>query len=320
MSEDLPRRLYGTTGQQVSVIGLGGAGLDKYSLNAGVATVRRALELGVTYFDTSPSYGDGASQVILGNALEGRSEPHTLATKLGHLATPAAFRSVDALRAQLWENLRALRRKRVDTLQVHMAEFAAWWKDGVSTETQLVSPDEDYDFANAPVMQVLLKARASGLCRYIGITSDDAERLAFILGQLDVDVCLVAYGYNLIYRNARRSALPISEQKGVAYIAAGIVKLHPAYIQVHPAWLAAAPSWVTPELRSCLGRLCEIQTASGLSPATLAVRYLLADSNISTILVGAGSVAEIEESVAAAQQGPLPAELHQEVEQSGLST
>ena len=61
MSQDLPQRPYGTTGQNVSVIGLGGGGLDTRSLDAGVATVRRAMELGVTYFDTSPAYGEGAS-------------------------------------------------------------------------------------------------------------------------------------------------------------------------------------------------------------------------------------------------------------------
>lgn len=319
MSHDLPQRPYGTTGQQVSAIGLGGAGLDKHSLDDGVATVRRGLELGVSYFDTSPAYGDGASQVVLGRALEGRREPHILATKLGHLATPGAFRSQKALRAQLWENLRALRRKRVETLQVHMAEYACWWRDGVESETQLVNPDEDYDFADAPVMQFLREARAEGLCRFIGLTCDDAERMAFILGHLHVDTCLVAYGYNLIYRNARRSVLPISRQKGVAYIAAGVVKLHPAYIQLNPDFLASAPSWFTTELRRCLQGLCELQEASGLSPATLAVRYLLADPDISTILLGAGNVAELEESVAAAQQGPLPAHLHQQVEQLGLS-
>ncbi len=152
-------------------MGLGGGSLDKYSLTEGVATVRRALELGVSYFDTSPAYCQGASQVILGNALEGCTEPYLLATKLGYLAAPADFRSRDAFRAQLWENLRALRRSQVDVLQVHMAEWACWWKDGVPNE-QLLSLDEAYDLPNAPVMEVLHEARERGLCRFIGITSD----------------------------------------------------------------------------------------------------------------------------------------------------
>ena len=110
---------YGQKGDKVSVIGLGGACLDQYSFMDGVATVRRALELGVTYFDTSPSYGRGMSQGILGEALEGRTEKYLLATKIGNLAAPPRFRSNDALRTQLEENLRLLRRDSVDTLQVH---------------------------------------------------------------------------------------------------------------------------------------------------------------------------------------------------------
>ena len=50
----LERRPYGTTGEQVTTIGLGGVSLAKYSIEDGVATVGRALELGVNYFDTVP--------------------------------------------------------------------------------------------------------------------------------------------------------------------------------------------------------------------------------------------------------------------------
>ena len=48
-------RPYGRTGEEVTVIGLGGACLHKHSCDQGVATVRHALELGVNYFDTSPA-------------------------------------------------------------------------------------------------------------------------------------------------------------------------------------------------------------------------------------------------------------------------
>ena len=49
-----------------------------------IATVHRALELGVTAFDTSPVYGHGASQPILGEALANIREPHFVATKVGY--------------------------------------------------------------------------------------------------------------------------------------------------------------------------------------------------------------------------------------------
>ncbi|MDE0593513.1 MAG: aldo/keto reductase [Dehalococcoidia bacterium] len=57
MSSPLEQRSFGLTGKKVSVIGLGGAGLYKHSYEEGLATVKHALNLGVTYFDTSPAYG-----------------------------------------------------------------------------------------------------------------------------------------------------------------------------------------------------------------------------------------------------------------------
>ncbi len=59
----LQTRPCGKTGEKITVLGLGRACLDEHSFREGVATVRHALEMGVTYFDTSPYYGE--SQAIL---------------------------------------------------------------------------------------------------------------------------------------------------------------------------------------------------------------------------------------------------------------
>jgi D-threo-aldose 1-dehydrogenase len=306
-------RPLGSTGERVSVIGLGGSFLDKYSLSQGVATVRRALDLGVTYFDTAPAYGRGASQVIVGRALEGRAEPYVLATKLGAcLNTAESYRSTEVLWAQLHDNLRILRRSAVDILQVHVAEYAHWWQDGVPSMDAILDPDEAYDFANAPIMRVMRDAKAQGLCRFIGITADRAEELADIVRHVDVDVCLLARAYNLLYRHARESVMPLARERGIAYIAAGAFT--PGLADVHPEWLAAPPAWLAPEMVSRMARLYDLQRACGLSLVTLAIRYLVADPTISTILVGAASPSELEESVAAAQAGPLPQDLHQAIE------
>jgi len=316
MSPALEERPFGKTGERVTVLGLGGGYLDKYSLADGVATVRRALEAGINYFDTSPSYGRGASQVILGKALEGYKEPYMLATKLGYLGTPSAFRSPDALRAQLWENLRALRRSKVDVLQVHEADWHCWWSDEAQHE-ELVRPNYSYDFDDAAILEVLREAKAQGLCRFIGITGNNAEELSTVLRCVDVDSCLVAYNHNLLFRRAQQTVLPLAQKKGVAYVAAGIL-FGGSFTRVHPEWLVAPPLWVAPEVRGRLARLYGLQKASGLSLVNMSVRYLVGDSAISTILVGAASPVELEECVAAAQQGPLPPDLHQSIEELGV--
>ena len=324
MLQTLEQRIYGSTGEKVSVIGLGGACLNKGSFGDGVATVQRALELGINYFDTSPFYGKGVSQAILGEALKGRSEKYLLATKVGHLAKPARFRSPDALRTQLEENLRLLRRESVDVLQVHDADMHPWWSDDASQERR-IQDDIEYDFVNAPIMQILQEAKAEGRCRFIGITGNNADKVARVLRHLDVDVCLSAFNYDLIARRTRKEATPVAREKGVALILGGVFQ-YGLIVEVHPEWLEFPPEWMTEarfghpvqDVVARFERLYKLQKECGLSLVNLTIRYLLADSNITTIMVGASTPAELEESVTAAQQGPLPPDLHQAIEELGL--
>ncbi len=325
MGRSLESRPFGRTGEQVSAIGLGGAYLDKYSLTDGVATVRRAVELGVTYFDTAPRYANGASEAILGMALEGRSESYLLATKVGGLMRSPDHHSPDALRAQLWGSLRALRRTQVDVLQVHGVEFACWL-DGSAALDEVSSLGDSGDFANAPVMKVLDEAREQGLCRFLGVTADDPGHLARAVADVDVDICMAAYNYNFLFRDAAREVIPLARRKDVAFVNAGIMGpvrsaigglSEPAFTEVRLHRLDKPPGWVTPDLHGRLAKLYDLQRESGLPLVELAVRYPLANPDVAVVLVGAGSPAEIEESVAAAAEGPLPADLQQAIEELG---
>ena len=315
----LEQRPFGRTGEQVTAISLGGVGLPRVSFADGVATVHRALELGINYLDTAPLYSRGLAQAILGVALEDRREPHLLATKLGHLAQPSRFRSPDALHTQFEENLRLLRRESVDVLLVHEADQHHWWSDEPS-DSPLVDLATEYDVANAPVMQVLREVQAAGRCRYIGITGNSPDHLAHILRAAEMDACLSAFNYGVIDRGIRRQLLPAAGERGVAVLLGGVfrqgrlVVIRPEWLQTPPRW----PDWMTPEVQRRVVRLAALQQDSGLSLTTLTLRYLVADRSIATILVGAATPAEIEESVAAVQAGPLASELHRAVEALGL--
>lgn len=315
----LEQRPFGRTGEQVTAISLGGVGLPRVSFADGVATVQRALELGINYVDTAPLYSRGLAQAILGVALEGRQEPYLLATKLGHLAQPSRFRSPDALHTQFEENLRLLRRDSVDVLLVHEADLHCWWSDEPS-DNPLVDLETEYDVANAPVMQVLRAVQAAGQCRYIGITGNSPDHLAHILRAAEMDACLSAFNYGVIDRGVRRQLLPTAGERGVAVLLGGVfrqgrlVAIRPEWLQTPPRW----PDWMTPEMQRRVARLIPLQQESGLSLTTLTLRYLVADRSIATILVGAATPAEIEESVAAVQAGPLAADLHRAVEALGL--
>ena len=315
----LEQRPFGRTGEQVTAISLGGVGLPRVSFADGVATVHRALELGINYLDTAPLYTRGLAQAILGVALEGRQEPYLLATKVGHLAQPSRFRSLDALHTQFEENLRLLRRDSVDVLMVHEADQHHWWSDAPS-DSPLVDLDIEYDVTNAPVMQVLREVQAAGRCRYVGITGNTPDHLAHILRAADVDTCLSAFNYSVIDRGIRRQLLPAAGERTVAVLLGGVfrqgrlVVIRPEWLQTPPRW----PDWMTPEMQSRVARLIPLQQESGLSLTTLTLRYLVADQSIATILVGAATPAEIEESVAAVQAGPLAPDLHRAVEALGL--
>ena len=206
-------RPYGKTGKKTSIIGLGGAFLTASSFADGIDTVHRALDLGITYFDTSPMYCRGASQAVLGAALDGVQADYLLATKLGYFADPLRFHSPDALITQFEENLRLLRRERVDTLQLHEADFHHWWSTDTSRSGRL-SPDVDYDFPSAPALDILSQIKQEDRCSYIGISGNTADNMQRVLEGVEVDTILLAFNYDLVRREARR-VLSIAEQKGM---------------------------------------------------------------------------------------------------------
>ncbi len=318
----LEQRPFGRTGERVTALSLGGCGLPRVSFADGMATVHRALELGVNYFDTAPLYSSGVAQAILGVALQERPEPQLVSTKIGHLAQPGRFRSPDALHTQLEENLRVLRRECVDVLLIHEADHHYWWTDEPSDDL-FVDLESEPDVANAPVMQVLREARAEGRCRHVGISGNSPDHLAHVMraaGEAKVDVCLSALGYGLIDRGIRRQLLPVAGERGTA-IALGGVFRRGQLVTIRPEWLRTPPVWpsgMTPEEQRRVLRLVELQRESQLSLVTLTLRFLVADRSIATILVGAATPSEIEESVAAVQAGPLPPDLHEAVEALGL--
>ncbi len=155
------------------------------------------------------------------------------------------------------------------------------------------------------------------MCRYIGISGNTASNMARVLTALDVDTCLIAFNYDLIWRNARTQVMPLAREKGVALILGAIFQ-YGRFTHVRRDWLEASPKWMTEEVHERFTRLYKQQASSGMSLVELTVRFLLADAGFSTILIGAVTASQLEESVAAGRRGPLSADLHAQVEALGL--
>ncbi|MBD3241539.1 MAG: hypothetical protein GF331_13200 [Chitinivibrionales bacterium] len=155
---------FGRTGRTVSRLGFGGAtaGLKNYlhEYDPGkaadrepvIAAIRRALELGVTYFDTAAAYGDGASERLFGEALDGVApESIFLATKVG------AWGDVD-VRESLEGSLKRLRRERVDLLQVH--------------GTNITAEQQERVLRPGGMLDQMSKLKDEGMVSFIGFTAE----------------------------------------------------------------------------------------------------------------------------------------------------
>ena len=313
MTGTLEQRPFGRTGETVSLIGLGGAALHKHSYQHGLATVKHALDLGIRYFDTSPWYGiaadgkwisEGESQRIMGEGLEGTSKPHLLATKIDAWRT--YNHSVEDCLAQVRDNLRVLRRDRVDVLLGHDMQHRRFWKPDTKEgeQMEIVEIEESLDYENAPVMQALREAKAQGFCRYLGLSGARLELMAHVMQQVKLDMCLAAGGYSPLDRTSPRVMLPVIRELGMAYVIGGIFSL-PGKGPIDGSIFKDA-------------RLLELARTTGLSIAAMSVRFLMANREITTILVGASTPEEIEESVVAAQAGPLPPDIQQTLEAIAL--
>jgi aryl-alcohol dehydrogenase-like predicted oxidoreductase len=190
---------FGKTGVSVSRLGFGGAvlgvrnyirpyepGAEESKLSAHRA-LETALELGITYFDTAPVYGNGASEAIFGEALGG-VDPKTI-----FLATKCVPTDYDGTLRSIEGSLARLRRDYVDLLQIHGGTYTE------ERTRQILGP--------RGMAEAMEKLKADGLVRFIGFTSEDNNRAMFDFidcGRFDaVQLC-----YNLLFQHPYEPSRP----------------------------------------------------------------------------------------------------------------
>ena len=194
--------------------------------------VHRALELGENYIDRAPCYG--TAQEVLGEALDGRKEPYLLGSKCGRWDYKTGpCRDLNAFKEQFEQTLSDLRRDSVDILYIHECDWYPFWED---VETPREDPNIDlkteYDYLSAPVVAFLMWVKEQGLTRFLGLSGNNAERVAKVLREinLEIDVVLIAFQYDLLWRNAPEHLPSMAKETGV-----GVVRGAP----FHQGYLAA---------------------------------------------------------------------------------
>ena len=238
-----------------------------------LAAVRRALELGITFFDTAPTYGDGASESLLGRALKADRDRIAIATKVGPRDDPR--RSLEA-------SLRRLATDYVDLIQLHEA-LEGW-------ERQL---------EQLHTLQEQGKALGVGLC--------NATHRQLVRALEIAPVIAYQGPYNLFDRDVEQRELPLCRERQIAFLAyrplaAGL--LSGKYL-APPEFPAADHRrkiyWFKgrefERRRTAIERLASIARRLDMPLSGLALAWVLGQPGVSIVLAGARAPEQVEQNL-----------------------
>ena len=313
-------RPLGDTGLRVSALGFGcGAigGLMVRSERAEqVRALGRALDAGITYFDTAQSYGDGRSEENLGAALAelGAQDRVVVGTKVNVLQLPQTGDLTAALCESVAGSLRRLRREFVHVLHLH---------GGVAPPDAGRRNSYPPEAGTGAIADALAEAQRRGLARHVGFTG---------LGDPASVRQMVASGR---FRSVQCYFNPLNPSAGYAGASGGaddfggvIDEAAAGGVGVLAIRVLAAGAVAGPERAPHAGdpgstlvpgnafaadleraaRLRELVEEVGTeSPVELALRFALAKEGVSSVLVGFSDEAQLEQALAWTARGPLSA-------------
>jgi L-glyceraldehyde 3-phosphate reductase len=304
-------RRTGRSGLKLPEISLGlwhNFGDDK-PLETQRAILRRAFDLGVTHFDLANNYGPpyGAAEANFGRHLAADFRPYrdelVISTKAGYDMWPGPYGewgSRKYLTASLDQSLQRMGLDYVDIFYSHRFD----------PETPLEE-----------TMGALASAVQQGKALYVGISSYSAEnsrKAAAILRELGVPLLIHQPSYSMLNRWIEEDGLlDVLEQEGAgcigfAPLAQGM--LTDRYLHGIPEGSRASqgkslnPAELTEQTLFKLRALNDIAAGRGQTLAQLALTWLLRDPRMTSALIGASSVAQLEATIAAVQGAPLSAE------------
>ncbi len=306
-------RRFGRTGWNVSEIGYGMWGMAGWSGSEdaeSLASLQRAVDLGCNFFDTAWAYGDGHSEQLLGKVL--RANPGKrlyTATKVPpkNRRWPARREySLDDcyppeyIEEYVDKSLANLGVKTLDLIQLHT------WEDKWLDDNRLLS--------------VIEKLRESGKVRAFGLSLNRWEPWNGVRAVRAGVVDAVQVIYNIFDQNPEDELFPACREKDVAVIArvpfdegslTGALTLESTW----PAGDWRNTYFVPENLKATVERVETLKSIrrGGISLAEMALRFILNNKDVSTIIPGMRRIANVEGNTAASDRGPLPTPLHSEL-------
>ena len=279
----MEHRQLGRTGVRVPPLCLGAMNFSDANAEEGIATVRAALDAGITFVDTANVYSRGQSETVVGKAIAGRRDEVVLATKVhGAMSdddSNARGNSRRHVKMQCEASLRRLGTDRIDLYQLHRAD-----------------PDTPID----ETLTALDDLVREGKVHYVGLSTFPAwqtvEAIAFAAQHAPAarPVCEQP-PYNLLERTIEQELLPMAERYGVGIIpwsplAFGILTGKYAGGVPDGSRLAGQQAWQDkPEFLASVeaaGRLGKVAEAAGLTLLQLSLAWLLAQPLVTAPIIG----------------------------------
>jgi aryl-alcohol dehydrogenase-like predicted oxidoreductase len=272
-------RSLGQTGMRLSALSYGASSLGQEFRSVDFAealdSVRVALDAGINFIDTSPYYGRGLSECLLGTALRGvRRDRYFLGSKLGRYA-PAHF-DFSARRVVESVDL-SLERMGVEYLDImlcHDIEFVDM--------AQIV--DE--------TLPALRKVKRQGKVRFIGVSGYPMKIFKYVLDRCELDVIL-SYNHYTLQNTMLDGLVGYLQQKRVGIMNAAPFSARLLTNSPLPRWHKA-----TEAVRATCRRAAEHCAAQGIDIAQLALQYSLSHPHLATCIVGSADPKNVRQWVA----------------------
>lgn len=263
-------RLLGQTGLSLPVVSFGASSLGQefrqVDVDEALRSVHVALDCGMNFIDTSPFYGRGMSEVLLGVAL--RDVPrdrYLLGTKLGRYAGNHFDFSAKRVEESVDISLERMGVDHLDICLCHDIEFV--------DRQQIV--DE--------TLPALRKQQQLGKVRFVGISGYPMSNFRFVLDQTDLDVVL-SYNHYTLQNTMFADLVPYLKEKSV-----GIMNAAPFSARLLTN--APLPSWhkATPVVRETCRKAAEHCAAAGSDIAKLALQFSIANPEMTTCITGSAN-------------------------------
>lgn len=328
-------RTVGATGLQVSEIGFGTGGsaglMVQGSFDEQLAAIERAIELGINYFDTSPDYGDGVSEVNLGKVLR-KLDAHPVITTKVEVRAENLDDIAGHVERSLQTSLERLGVDSVDIVQIHNGPVVK--RPELKGRAYNILGIEDY-LAPGGAIEGLQRIQRSGKTKHIGFIcrGEDGPQVKQLI---DTGIfSLINVVYTLMNPSAVRQppegmsadpdygqVIPYAREKGVGAaiyspLAGGLLTDQIlSGGEAHPLARGPRASAGSPEREQLLRRANSLRflAGNGQSMAQAATRFILSEPGVTVSLGGFSDVQQVEEIAKASDMGPLSAEELKQVE------